>query len=49
VRWDNLVDKVVVGPNMIKEMEEKIAKIKKILKASPDMKKIYDDKGRTHR
>jgi hypothetical protein len=36
VRWDNLVDKVVVGPELLKEMEEQMLKIKQNLKATQD-------------
>jgi hypothetical protein len=49
VRWDNPEDRVVVGPDLLMEMEEKMLKIKQNLKVSQDRKKIYDDKGRTHR
>ena len=38
----------MVGPELLKEMEDKMLKIKKNLKASQDRKKIYDDKNRTH-
>jgi hypothetical protein len=34
---------------MLKEMEEKMLKIKQNLKVSQDRKKRYADKGRTHR
>jgi hypothetical protein len=49
MRWDNLAAKVVVGPEMLKEMEEKMAKIKKNLKDAQEKKKHYVYKGRTHR
>jgi hypothetical protein len=49
VRWDNPIDRAVVGPDLLKEMEEKMLKIKQNWKASQDRKKIYDDKGRTHK
>jgi hypothetical protein len=39
----------VVGPELLKEMEEKMMNIKKNLKASQDRQKIYVDKSRTHR
>jgi hypothetical protein len=38
----------VVGPELLREMEEKMIKIKKNLKVSQDRQKIYVDKGRTH-
>jgi hypothetical protein len=49
VSWDNPTDRAVVGPDLLREMEEKMLKIKQNLKASQDRKKIYVDKGRTHR
>jgi hypothetical protein len=47
--WDNPVDITMVWPYILREMEEKILKIKYNLKAYQDMKKIYAYKGRTHR
>jgi hypothetical protein len=49
VSWDNPADRVVVGPDLLRGMEEKMIKIKKILKAAQDRQKRYVDKGRTHR
>jgi hypothetical protein len=49
VRWDNLADREVVGPDLLKEMEEQMLNIKKNLKASQDRQKSYADKNRTHR
>ena len=34
VTWDNPVNRIVLGPELLKEMEQEIAKIKKNLKAS---------------
>ena len=39
----------MVGPELLKEMEEKIPKIKQNLKVSQDMQKSYVDKNRTHK
>ena len=39
----------MVGPELLKEMEEKMLKIKQNLKVAQDRPKIYADKGRTHR
>jgi hypothetical protein len=36
VSWDNPVDKLVVGPELLKEMEEQMAKIKHNLKVAQD-------------
>jgi hypothetical protein len=49
VSWDNLANRVVVGPDLLREMEEQMIKIKQHLKASQDRQKSYDNKGRTHR
>ena len=32
--WDNLVDMIVPGPNLLKEMEQEVAKIEQNLKAA---------------
>jgi hypothetical protein len=48
VRWDNPTDRVVVGPNFLKEMEDQMIKIKKNLKVAQDRQKSYADKNRTH-
>jgi hypothetical protein len=39
----------VVGTELLREMEEKMLKIKQNLKAAQDRQKIYVDKGRTHK
>jgi hypothetical protein len=39
----------VVGLDLLREMEEKMLKIKQKLKFSQERKKIYVDKGRNHR
>ena len=39
----------MVGPDLLREMEEKMLKIKQNLKASQGGQKSYADKGRTHR
>jgi hypothetical protein len=39
----------VVGPNFLREMEEKMIKINQNLKVFQDRKKSYADKGKTHR
>jgi hypothetical protein len=47
--WDNPIDHTIVGLDFIQEMEEKMEKIRKKLKASQDKKKICVDKGRNHK
>jgi len=49
VSWDNLVDGVMVGLDMLREMEEQMVKIKQNLKVSHDKQKICTDKGKTYR
>ena len=49
VRWDNQTNRAVIGPELLREMEEKMLKIKKNLKVAQDRQKSYVDKGRTHR
>jgi hypothetical protein len=36
VSWDNPVDKVVIGPKLLREMEEHMVKIKYDLKVAQD-------------
>jgi hypothetical protein len=36
VSWDNFADRVVVGPELLKEMEDQMIKIKQNLKATQD-------------
>jgi hypothetical protein len=47
--WDNPADRTVVGPDLLKEMEDQMIKIKQNLKSSQDRQKIYADKNKTHR
>jgi hypothetical protein len=49
VSWDNPTYREVVGPYLLRELEEKMLKIKQNLKSSQDRKKRCVDKGRTHR
>jgi hypothetical protein len=48
-KWDNPSNREVVGPTLLKEMEEHMLKIKQNLKASQDRQKHYADKNRTHK
>jgi hypothetical protein len=47
--WDNPTDHAVVGPHLLREMEEKMVKIKHNLKVPQDRKKICADKGKSHK
>jgi hypothetical protein len=49
VRWDNPADRVVVEPELLKEMEDQMIKIKQNLKVAQDRQKSYADSNRTHR
>jgi transposase InsO family protein len=49
VSWDNPADRVVIGPELLKEMEDQMIKIKRNLKVAQDRQKIYANSNRTHR
>ena len=49
VTWDNPVNRVVLGPELLKEMEQEVVKIRHNLKAAHDRQKSYADKGRMNR
>jgi hypothetical protein len=49
MRWDNPTNILMVGTKLFREMEEKMVKIKKHLKASQDVQQSYANKGKNHR
>jgi hypothetical protein len=49
VSWDKPTNKEVVGLELLREMEEKMSKIKNNLKVAQGMQKTYADKGRIHK
>jgi hypothetical protein len=49
IKLGNPADRAVVGPELLKEMEEQMLKIKQNLKVAQDRQKSYADKNRTHR
>jgi hypothetical protein len=49
VSWDNLKNIVVLGPELLKNMEVDMVRVKKNLKATSDRQKIYEDKNMTTR
>ena len=49
VTWDNPVNKIVLGSELLKEMEQEVAKIRRNLKATQDRQKSYVDNHRVHR
>jgi hypothetical protein len=46
---DNPINRAIVEPNLLREMEEKLMKIKKNLKVAQDQQKIYTNKGIIHK
>jgi hypothetical protein len=49
VSWDNPTDRVVLGSELLKDMEDQVVKIKQNLKEAKDRKKFYEDKNMTYR
>lgn len=49
VSWNNSVERVVLGPKMLKEMEQEIVKIRHNLKSAQDKDKSYEYLKRTHK
>ena len=49
VTWDNPVNRIVVGPELLEEMDQDVVKIRQNLKAAQDGQKIYADKYRMNR
>ena len=49
VTWDNPVDRVVLGPELLKEIEQEVVNIRQNLKSSQDRQKSYADKHRMNR
>jgi len=49
ISWNNLLDRITLGPDMLKALEQKVAQIKKNLKMAQDRHKSYTDNKRTHK
>ena len=47
--WDNPVNRIVLGPELLKEMEQEVVKIRQKLKAAQDRQKSYANKHRVNR
>ena len=47
--WDNPADRVVLGPELLKDMEDQMVRIKQNLKTTKDRHKIYAYKNKTTR
>jgi hypothetical protein len=49
VSWDNPADRVVLGLELLKDMEDQVVKIKQNLKLAQDRQKFYANKNKTTR
>ena len=49
VTWDNPVNRVVLGLELLKEMDQEVVKIRQNMKAAQDRHIIYADKHRVNR
>jgi hypothetical protein len=49
VSWENPIDRVVLGLELLKDKEYQVVKIKHNLKVAQDRQKVYADKNRTSR
>jgi hypothetical protein len=48
ISWDNLADRLMVGPEMLQEMENMVRKVQQNLKEAQDRHKSYADQKRRH-
>ena len=48
VTWYNPVNRIVLGPELLKEMEQEVVKIRHNLKSAQDKQKSYADKHRVN-
>ena len=48
VSWDNPVDRVLIGPKLLQEMEKIVHEVQKNLKVAQDRQKCYVDLKRKH-
>ena len=49
IHQDNPIDRIMLGPNMLKYMEQMVNKVKRNLKIAQDRKKSYADLKRLHK
>lgn len=47
IDWNNPVNKLALGPDMLVEMEETVKKVQQNLRVAQDRQKVYADKKRT--
>ena len=46
VTWDSSVDQLILGPDLLKDLEQLVTKVQVNLKEAQDHQKIYADKKR---
>jgi hypothetical protein len=49
ISWDNPTDITIIGPELLKEMEQQMVRIKQNLKTTYDGQKSYDNKGKVQK
>jgi hypothetical protein len=49
ITWENPMENLTLGPELLKEMEQAMIRIKQNLKISQDRQKRYPDNKRTHK
>jgi hypothetical protein len=49
INWDNSVEKITVGPDMLMELEQQVTQINKNMKVAKDMKKSYEENKISHK
>lgn len=49
INWSSPETKLMLGPDMLAEMEVEVKKIRQNLKAAQDRQKVYADKKRSYR
>jgi hypothetical protein len=49
ISWDNPMENITLGPELLKEMEREMIKIRQDLKTSQDRKKSYEGSKRIHK
>jgi hypothetical protein len=49
IKWSNPVEKIIIVPDMLKEMEQQVVQIRQNLNISQDRQKSYADRKRTPR
>jgi hypothetical protein len=49
ISWNNPVDRITPKPELLKEMDQQIVKIKQNMKIAHDRQKRYEDKNRAPR